>query len=59
MKLMSRGLVHFLGSDAHNTDSRQPVMEQAVKVLNKKIDPDIMEKVLVSNPEHFLRNEYI
>lgn len=59
MKLMSLGMVHFLGSDAHNTDSRQPVMEQAVKVLRKKMDPEILEAVLESNPEHFLKNEYI
>lgn len=59
MKLMSQGMVHFLGSDAHNTDSRRPIMAQAVKVLQKKIDPEILDKVLVSNPEHYLRNEYI
>lgn len=59
MKLMSQGMVHFLGSDSHNTGSRQPVMEQAMKILRKKIEPEILDKVLISNPEHFLRNEYI
>lgn len=57
--LADKGLVHFLGSDAHNNNNRRPIMEQAVNVLRKKIDSEVLEKILVYNPEHFLKNEFI
>lgn len=59
MKLLANDQVHFLGSDCHNTDSRKAVMEQAVKILKKKIDPQIVERVLVENPKRFLKGDYI
>ena len=39
--------------------NRRAIMEQAVKVLRKKISADILEDVLVHNPECFLKNEFI
>lgn len=59
MKLLQNGMVHFLGSDCHDTDARKPVMEQAVKILKKKLDNDVLEKVLVHNPKQFLKGEFI
>lgn len=59
MKLMNSELIHFLGSDCHNIDNRCAVMEQAVRVLRKKIEPNILENVLVNNPIRFLNNEFI
>lgn len=59
MKLFANGKVHFLGSDCHNTDSRRAIMEQAVRKLKKKIDPDILKKVLEDNPKQFLKGEFI
>ncbi len=58
-KLLNLGLVHFLGTDAHNMDSRKPVMEKAIKVLKKKADPEILEGILINNKERLLNNEYI
>lgn len=57
--LANSGMVHFLGSDAHNTNDRRPIMEQAVKVLSKKIDSEYLENILVHNPKCFLNNEFI
>jgi len=59
LRLASNGLVHFLGSDCHEPYERKPIMEQAVKVLKKKIDSDILEDILVHNPKRFLQNEFI
>lgn len=59
LKLFANGSVHFLGSDCHNTDNRKAIMAQAVKILEKKIAPEIVEKVLVENPTQFLRGDYI
>lgn len=58
-KLIAEGYVHFLGSDCHNTTSRPPVMEQAVKKLRKKIPEDILKDLLENNPESLLHKEYI
>ena len=59
MKLIAEGNVHFLGSDCHNTVGRRAIMEKAVRILKKKTDRDILEKLLVSNPEKFLKGEFI
>lgn len=59
LQLASKGMVHFLGSDCHEPHNRKPIMEQAVKVLKKKIDSDILENILVYNPERFLKGEFI
>lgn len=59
LRLMQQGLVHFLGSDCHNTGNRGPVMQQAVTVLKKKISVEVLEDVLIKNPERFLTNHYI
>ena len=39
LKLMNNGLLHFLGTDCHNTDKRPPNMQQAQKVIEKKLSP--------------------
>ena len=59
LKLFANDQVHFLGSDCHNTDSRRAVMEQAVKILKKRIDPEIVERVLVENPTQFMKGDFI
>ena len=37
LSLMKEGLLHFLGTDCHNTDSRRPNMDDARKVIEKKL----------------------
>lgn len=39
LRLMDQGLLHFLGTDCHNTDKRPPNMEEAKKVIEKKLSP--------------------
>lgn len=39
MRLMDNGLLHFLGTDCHNTDSRPPNMADAKKIIEKKLSP--------------------
>jgi len=39
LNLMKEGLLHFLGTDCHNSDSRPPNMENARKVIEKKLSP--------------------
>lgn len=37
LKLMDKGLLHFLGTDCHNTDTRPPNMQRAQEVIEKKL----------------------
>lgn len=39
LKMIDNGLLHFLGTDCHNTDKRPPNMEEAKKVIEKKLSP--------------------
>ncbi|BCN32286.1 CpsB/CapC family capsule biosynthesis tyrosine phosphatase [Anaeromicropila herbilytica] len=57
--LIEKKLVHFLGSDCHNLTTRPPQMERSIRVLRKKIDPAIVEKLTVLNGERLLGNRYV
>ena len=59
MKLMQKGWIHFLGSDAHDLKERIPIMEDCVKKLKKKITPERLEQVLYTNPKKYLENKFI
>lgn len=39
LRLMDSDLLHFLGTDCHNTDKRPPNMQEAKKVIEKKLSP--------------------
>lgn len=39
LSLIDRGLLHFLGTDCHNMTSRSPNMDEARKVIDKKLSP--------------------
>lgn len=44
-KLLKRGQIHFLGSDAHNLSSRAPQLDKAAKILSKKVGADVLEEM--------------
>lgn len=58
-KMLNKGLVHFLGSDCHSDRMRAPVMETAVKYLQKKCDDRQIEEIVIDNPLKILENTYI
>ena len=39
LSMMDAGLLHFLGTDCHNTTDRGPNMDEARKVIEKKFSP--------------------
>ena len=39
LKLMANDLLHFIGTDCHNTDKRPPNMQEAQKIIEKKLSP--------------------
>ena len=48
--LLANRWVHFLATDAHNTASRPPKMQEAFDVVAKKYGPDYAHLLCVSNP---------
>src|SRR5579875_2740649 len=50
-RLLDRGWVHFLATDAHNTESRPPVMSEARRLVTERYGADVAEQLCVSNPQ--------
>lgn len=48
IKYMNNGLIHLIGSDCHNLDSRPPEYEEGVKTIIKKCGEDAIE-ILMHN----------
>jgi protein-tyrosine phosphatase len=49
-ELLANRWVHFLATDAHNTTSRPPKMNEAFELVAKKYGPDYAHLLCVSNP---------
>lgn len=58
-KLITMGMVHFLGSDCHNLNARPPLMKDCVEKLWKKLPETCMERLCYENQRRFLQNEYL
>ena len=56
-KLMERGMVHFVASDAHETARRTTDMRQAWKAVAERFGPERAEQLLDSNPAAAVRSE--
>ena len=49
-RLLDRGLVHFVASDAHDCEHRPPRLDQAYAWLKKRYDEPLAETLCVVNP---------
>lgn len=45
LSLLEHNLIHLLGSDAHNTDSRRPNLGDAVKYITKKLGTSVPQSL--------------
>ena len=59
IKLMKKGLVHFVATDAHSNRSRAPQLEECIRYIEKKLGSDYVKKLFIDNPEKMVHNEYI
>ena len=59
MHMMDHDLLHFLGTDCHNTDKRPPNMEEAQKVVEKKFSPSAWRKLVRDSEARFLEHKLI
>ncbi|MDF2906420.1 MAG: Protein-tyrosine-phosphatase [Herbinix sp.] len=58
-KLMKRGLIHFLGTDAHGSKKRVPRMKKAIHMIRKRYGKEIVQRLLWDNPMIMLENKLI
>ncbi len=49
-QLLSDQWVHFIATDAHNTQSRPPLMRQACEIVAKKYGDEAAQRLCVANP---------
>lgn len=43
IRMMRRGLIHYLGTDCHNMTTRAPRLDQAVQILEKRCGPEALQ----------------
>ena len=51
LKLVKNGLLDFLGSDAHNLESRAPNMEIAAQVITRKLGAEALQDITARSAE--------
>ena len=49
-KAMRRGLLHFIGSDAHNLKNLRPNLDKCARYLEKTMGADYRDQIMVRNP---------
>ena len=57
IKLLKSGLIEFVGSDAHDTKERRPVMRECRQYLNKRLGAAQTRQILENNPGAIFRGE--
>lgn len=58
-KLLDQDLVHFIGTDAHGTEHRRPVLSECAAYITRKWGRDYTEQLLIDNPGRMVKGEYI
>ena len=54
LRLLQRGMLHFLGSDAHNLTTRPPQFSQAVQVIEHRLGRQPLEDLMAFSREALL-----
>lgn len=58
-KLLKQQLIHFVASDAHDTDKRAPRLSDCAKYVTKKFGESYSNRIFLENPDKMLKDEYI
>lgn len=59
LNLIKKRMVHFIASDAHNTDSRPPMLSEAYEVVKKKFGEDTAQRLFYANGLKVMHDEQI
>jgi len=58
LKMLREGMIHFIGTDCHNTQDRAPNMGKALDIIGKKMGSDTVSDFLSFGNELFLQNQF-
>ncbi len=58
-KLFNNGMIHFFGSDAHDSKDRTCRFQECIDQIKKKVDVDYLARVLYENPQLLYNDKYI
>lgn len=53
-KAMKRGLLHFIGSDAHDPKQFKPNLDKCSRYLEKTMGADYRDQIMITNPRKIL-----
>lgn len=53
-KAIKRDLLHFIGSDAHNTSDRKPAIGKCAKYLEKMMGEAYVNRIMIENPREMI-----
>ena len=57
--LLNRNMVHFIGTDAHGSNRRRPLMKESYEYVSKKYGKDRANRLFLDNPNSVKNNEDI
>lgn len=58
-QLLKADKVDFVATDAHNTSGRAPFLTDAINKLNNLVGKETADRILYTNPQLLLENEFI
>lgn len=58
-KLLKEDMVSFIGTDAHNSKGREPLLKKSAEYIEKKFGVDVAERILYENPQKVIENKMI
>ena len=59
MVVKKKNVVHFIGTDSHDSTSIYNNFEKAMKKISKKVSNDKLNEILVENPNRVLNDKPI
>ncbi len=59
LKMIRKGYIHVVASDAHDTRKRPPILSAAHEMISRKLGREIAERLFTSNPLKIIRGEDI
>lgn len=59
LKMIKKGYVHAVASDAHDVCKRPPILSGAFEIISKKFDSDMASKLFMHNPLKIIQGENI
>lgn len=59
LKMIKKGYIHAVASDAHDTAKRPPILSVAYETISRKIANEVAERLFMYNPLRIIRGEEI